>query len=169
MFPLRPRHEGNVCIEVTRGQPSEWRVFPKVCSRLCGLACPAPSTGDAFLFCSLLRPPIQISRCGLSAHPRKRNSHAWEMPDTPAWGYQAFVKQELIEQACGVVRSSAGRRAKALDLRRPGLFPRIRSKPRSRHSPGFFSPWGLVVLSHLDHVPQGHPLQLGPRWRPPLW
>ena len=45
--------------------------FPMVCPRLCGLACPTPSTGDAFLFCSLLRPPMQISRCGLSALPRE--------------------------------------------------------------------------------------------------
>ena len=65
------------------------------------------------------------------------------MPDIPMRGYQAFVKQELIEEAGGVVRSSAGRRAKALDLRRPGLFPRIRSKPWSRHSGVFLlTPFG---------------------------
>ena len=65
------------------------------------------------------------------------------MPDTPMRGYQAYVKQELIEQAGGVVRSSAGPRAKALDLRRPGLFPRIRSKPWSRHSGVFLlTPFG---------------------------
>ena len=59
------------------------------------------------------------------------------MPDTPAWGYQAYVKQELIEQAGGVVRSSAGLRAKDLDLRHSVLFTRIRSKPWSRHTEVF--------------------------------
>ena len=29
--------------------------------------------GDEFLFCSLLRPPMQISRLGLSALPRETN------------------------------------------------------------------------------------------------
>ena len=59
------------------------------------------------------------------------------MPDTPAWGYQASVKQELIEEAGGVVRSSAGPRAKALDLRRPGLSLVSEVNPGAV-TPGFF-------------------------------
>ncbi len=73
VFPLLPQYEGNACVEVTQGQSFERRTFPELCSRLCDVPLPTTSTGNAYLFRPLLRPPIQISRCGLSALPREMN------------------------------------------------------------------------------------------------
>ena len=65
-----PQHEGNACVGVTQGQSSERRAFPQLCVRLCDVPLSTTSTGDAYLFWPLLRPPNQISRYGLSALPR---------------------------------------------------------------------------------------------------
>ena len=65
---------------------------------------------------------MQILRCGLSAIPRGINlSLIWEA-QYPHAGVLGHFKQESIEQAGGVVRSSADPRAKTLELSLRG-FP----------------------------------------------
>ena len=96
-----PQHEGNACVEVTQGQSSEGRAFPELCSRLCDVPLPTTSTGDAYFFWPLLRPPIQISRCGLSALPRDMNLSGIRDAQYPYAGVLAHAKQELIKRIEG--------------------------------------------------------------------